>query len=168
MGEKVGRREKEINSESKQTPIKLLSSAASKMHPRFYEPVLDHNCGLGSKRWLFNRASHFQGDLIYIALLKWAQLFLSPQKTCPFLLLNLILLLWRWKAKNTGPRLPKTLPERKRQKKQLKENRFKSSNTLVLASVTIQLLQLNQFLPQLLTYFATSNIDALVQPFLLH
>lgn len=50
MGEKGGRGEKEINSRSKQTPVKLLSSAASKMHLQFYEPVLDHNYTVGSKR----------------------------------------------------------------------------------------------------------------------
>ena len=49
-GEQGWRGEKEINSRSKKTPVKLLSSAASKMHLQFYEPVLDHNYGLGSKR----------------------------------------------------------------------------------------------------------------------
>lgn len=51
-GEKGRRGEEEINSRSKQTPGKLLSSAASEMHLQFYEPGLDHNHGLGSKRKL--------------------------------------------------------------------------------------------------------------------
>jgi len=50
IGEKDGSGEKEINSGSTQTPAKLLSTAASKMHLQFYEPALDHNSSLGSKR----------------------------------------------------------------------------------------------------------------------
>lgn len=73
-----------------------MSSAAPEMHLQFYEPDLDHNHGLVSKRSLLKRVSFLRRHDPHSSFEVTTLSYFSLQKEiCPSFLLNLLLLLRR-------------------------------------------------------------------------